>query len=88
MNNEQVYPIKNFYDISNTLKFRNTQRLIVAVKQCSSFACESEDNGYSMKYFHFSFSHKEDILMLSAYLTVLQPIWKNYSKPSNHGSNR
>ena len=60
MNNERVYPIENFYDISNALKFRNTRCLIVAVKQCGSFVFESEDNGYGMKNFYSLFLDQEE----------------------------
>ncbi len=60
MNDKRVYPIENFYDISNALKFRNTRCLIDAVKQCGSFVFESDDNGYGMKCFYSLFSNQEE----------------------------
>ena len=37
MNDEQVYPVENFYDIKLALRFSTTQALVEAVKRCQSF---------------------------------------------------
>lgn len=52
MNNEQVYPIENFYDISIALAFKNAKFLAEAVKRCGSFGIVAEKNAYVMKLFY------------------------------------
>ena len=52
MNNEQVYPVENFYDISMALAFKNAKFLAQAVKRCGSFGISIEKNPYGMKYFY------------------------------------
>lgn len=52
MNEERVYPVENFYDISQGLRFKNTRCMIEAVKLCGSFGMVSDGNIYGMKAFY------------------------------------
>lgn len=60
MNNEQVYPVENFYDISIALAFKNAKFLTEAVKRCGSFGIATEKNAYGMKFFYSPIWRKEN----------------------------
>ena len=52
MNQEKVYPVDNFYEISIALAFKNAKFLTEAVKRCGSFGIVPERNTYGIKYFY------------------------------------
>ncbi|WP_299096230.1 hypothetical protein [uncultured Bacteroides sp.] len=52
MNQEKVYPVENFYEISIALAFKNARFLAEAVKRCGSFGITPEKNIYGMKLFY------------------------------------
>lgn len=58
MNEEAVYPVENFYDLSLSLKFKNARFLVEAVRQSSSFGIVPDANVYGMKSF-YSYLWKE-----------------------------
>lgn len=52
MNQEKVYPVENFYELSIALAFKNARFLAEAVKRCGSFGITPEKNIYGMKLFY------------------------------------
>ena len=52
MNQEKVYPVDNFYEISIALAFKNAKFLTEAVKRCGSFGIVPARNTYGIKYFY------------------------------------
>ena len=52
MNEEAVYPVENFYDISKSLKFKNARFLVEAVRQSGAFGIVPGDNVYGMSSFY------------------------------------
>lgn len=52
MNEDAVYPVENFYDISKSLKFKNTRFLVEAVRQSGAFGIIPADNVYGMGSFY------------------------------------
>lgn len=52
MNEDAVYPVENFYDISKSLKFKNARFLVEAVRQSGAFGIVPGDNVYGMSSFY------------------------------------
>ena len=52
MNEDAVYPVENFYDISKSLKFKNARFLVEAVRQSRAFGIIPADNVYGMSSFY------------------------------------
>mgnify|MGYP000372320020 CR=1 FL=1 len=48
MNQEKVYPVENFYELSIALAFKNARFLAEAVKRCGSFGITPEKNIYEI----------------------------------------
>lgn len=59
MNEERVYPLENFYDISVGLRFKNTRCMTEAVRQCGSFGIAPDRNVYGMKAFYSLLWHEK-----------------------------
>ena len=57
MNEEQVYPIENFYDIRLSLRFPTTQMLIETVKRCQSFCFITDDDHTHIRAFYSPLWH-------------------------------
>lgn len=58
MNEDAVYPVENFYDISKALKFKNARYLVEAVRLSGAFGIVPGDNVYGMSSF-YSYLWKE-----------------------------
>lgn len=52
MNEDAVYPVENFYDISKSLKFKNARFLVEAVRQSGAFGIIPAENVYGMGSFY------------------------------------
>lgn len=52
MNEDAVYPVENFYDISKALKFKNARYLVEAVRLSGAFGIVPGDNVYGMSSFY------------------------------------
>ena len=52
MNEQGVYPVCNFYDLSVSLKFRTVYMMIEAVKLTGSFGCEPGENKVNLSCFY------------------------------------
>lgn len=52
MNTEGEYPIENFYDLSQSLRFRHTSVMLYCIKQCNSFCLHLGENIYELSSFY------------------------------------
>lgn len=52
MNEDAVYPVENFYDLSQSLKFKNARFLVNTVRQSGSFGVVPDGNAYGMRSFY------------------------------------
>lgn len=52
MNTEGEYPIENFYDLCQSLRFRHTSVMLNCIKQCNSFCIRPGENIYALSSFY------------------------------------
>lgn len=52
MNAEGEYPIENFYDLCQSLRFRHTSTMLNSIKQCNSFCIRPAENTYTLSAFY------------------------------------
>ena len=60
MNTEGEYPIENFYDLCQSLRFRHTSVMLNSIKQCNSFCIRPAENVYTLSSFYSPLWKKPD----------------------------
>lgn len=75
MNEDAVYPVENFYDISKALKFKNARYLVEAVRLSGAFGIVPGDNVYGMSSFYsYLWKEKEKTDDSAVILPVTLPV--------------
>ena len=60
MNAEGEYPIENFYDLCQSLRFRHTSAMLNSIKQYNSFCIRPAENTYTLSAFYSPLWKKPD----------------------------